>query len=254
MLGRGWDQHIEGMKIKQEVDAFAKKLNAGQMFEQWMKELKEYRNFDMSRERIFDIQVQQKSYELMINTDPLMVLFKEVRNLTTLNFRVPYSVKVMADEAKLNYPFAESLKQTARTYMAICHNALTPTTEMLVSANHAEIQSQISHGLHLTWESERLEGYTRKLCDSVYQFQEKIFELSKYVERMDRLIKEIDDIDVVVAPEDMPSAEDAGAGGYAALALKQKLDSGEEDEGNEDDDEETFNKKVKKGSGGDVEK
>ncbi len=98
VLGRGWDQHIEGMKIKQEVDAFAKKLNASAMFDTWMKELKEYRNFDMSRERIFDIQVQQKNYELLINTDPLMVLFKEVRNLTTLNFRVPYSVKVMADE------------------------------------------------------------------------------------------------------------------------------------------------------------
>jgi len=34
------------------------------------------------------------------------------------------------------------------------------------------------------------------LCENVYGFQEKIFELSKYTERMDKLIKELDDIEV----------------------------------------------------------
>ncbi len=134
--------------------------------------------------------------------------------------------------------------------MALCHNALTPTTEMLVSAAHAEIQTEISHGLHLTWESERLEGYTRQLCAHVNQFQEKIFDLSKYVERMDRLIKEIDDIDVVVAAEDMTNAmnaDDMGAGGLGGGG--KAIDDAKEEgaEGEEGGEGELFNKKRKGG-------
>jgi dynein heavy chain 1 len=38
-----------------------------------------------------------------------------VRNLEWLGFRVPYTVKMMADEAKEKYPLAMSLQATLRT-------------------------------------------------------------------------------------------------------------------------------------------
>ena len=50
--------------------------------------------------------------------------FKEVRNLSWLatdhyGFRVPYTVKIMSDEAKERYPYAMALTETLRTYKQI---------------------------------------------------------------------------------------------------------------------------------------
>lgn len=60
VLGRGWDQHVEGSKIRQSVEAFAKKLNVAPVFESWLKDLKETKQFDLGRERLFGVVVQAK--------------------------------------------------------------------------------------------------------------------------------------------------------------------------------------------------
>lgn len=37
VLGKGWENHVEGQKLKQDGDAFRSKLNTQQLFEDWKK-------------------------------------------------------------------------------------------------------------------------------------------------------------------------------------------------------------------------
>ena len=61
----------------------------------------------------------QRGCRLTVGFDAAIVeLFKEVRNLTWLGFRVPYTLKLAADEAKEKYPLAMSLKATLRAYVS----------------------------------------------------------------------------------------------------------------------------------------
>ena len=37
VLGKGWENHVEGQKLKQDGEAFRSKLNTQQLFEDWKK-------------------------------------------------------------------------------------------------------------------------------------------------------------------------------------------------------------------------
>jgi dynein heavy chain 1 len=57
---------------------------------------------------------------LDVHFDPqIITLFKEVRNLQALNFRVPLQIILLASSAKQVYPFAVSLKESVRTYIQV---------------------------------------------------------------------------------------------------------------------------------------
>eukprot|EP00392_Amoebophrya_sp_AT5.2_P009227 g9255.t1 len=209
VLGRGWEQHVDGGKIKQTVDAFLQKCSAVQLFEQWMRDVKEHRPFDMAKERLFAITVQAKNYELTVNTDTtITTLFKEVRNLQAMQFRVPYSLKVMADEARLSYPVSNGLEEACRTYMQVTQREFTPTVELLMAQHHADVQGLIQQGMGLRWINDKVEGYARKLCEEVNRFQERVSEVSSCAAEMEKLIAKLDDYDVT---------EEAGGRGAAAV-------------------------------------
>jgi len=40
VLGKGWEVHVEGQKLKQDGEAFRQKLNTQQLFEDWKKKVK----------------------------------------------------------------------------------------------------------------------------------------------------------------------------------------------------------------------
>jgi len=195
VLGRGWEQHVEGQKLKQEGDAFAKKMRTGAIFDQWLKDTKDSKSFDVGM-RIFDIQQSYNSYTLIVNYDEqIITLFKEVRNLQALQFRVPYAVKVTSDEAKQNYPFAMTLQEATRTYMQTCAQISGTTAPMMASSQNA-VQTMIGEGLPLKWDSERIDLYTRKLSEGVFQFQQKFTDLQSKTEQMDHMVEQLEDIDV----------------------------------------------------------
>lgn len=79
VLGRGWEQHVEGQKLRQDIDAFKSRLNQNQLFENWLKIVKDEKRLDAS-DRVFVIRVLGgKGLELDVNFDPgILVLFKEV--------------------------------------------------------------------------------------------------------------------------------------------------------------------------------
>jgi len=135
-------------------------------------------------------------------------LFKEVRNLQALNFRVPYAVKVTSDEAKQNYPFAMTLREATRTYMQTCAVIQGSLAPMMASYQQG-VQQLISDGLPLKWDSERIESYTSKLSDKVFEFQKKFTELESMTEHMNTSVEGLLDIDVcgdVKAPSLLVSA------------------------------------------------
>jgi len=200
VLGRGWEQHVEGQKLKQEGDAFSKKMRTVAIFDQWLKDTKDSKSFDVGM-RIFDIQQSYNSYTLLVNYDEqIITLFKEVRNLQALQFRVPYAVKVTSDEAKQNYPFAMTLQEATRTYMQTCVQ-ISGTTAPMMAASQSGVQQLIAEGLPLKWDSERIDLYTRKLSEQVFQFQQKFTDLQSKTEMMDRMIENIEDVDVRNDPE-----------------------------------------------------
>ena len=39
VLGKGWENHVEGQKLKADGDAFIQKLNTQPLFEEWKKKV-----------------------------------------------------------------------------------------------------------------------------------------------------------------------------------------------------------------------
>ena len=39
VLGKGWEVHMEGQKLKQDGEAFRQKLNTQQLFDDWKKKV-----------------------------------------------------------------------------------------------------------------------------------------------------------------------------------------------------------------------
>ena len=48
MLGKEWERHVDGQSLKNEIDAFRRKLNTEKVIDDWMKRVqaKEGMDFD----------------------------------------------------------------------------------------------------------------------------------------------------------------------------------------------------------------
>lgn len=93
VLGKGWESHIEGQKLKADGDSFRAKLQTGEIFQEWARKVQE-RNFGFNGVRIFAIDsVRSRNgrgniLRLKVNFSPdIITLYKEVRNLRNLGFR-----------------------------------------------------------------------------------------------------------------------------------------------------------------------
>jgi dynein heavy chain 1 len=117
------------------------------IFEKWAKDT-ESRSFEVTG-RILDIFKKGNKLYLDINFDPqIIVLFKEVRNLQWLGYRVPFSITLLSSSAKQVYPFAVSLKETIRTYTQTCSRVI-PEIATLVAGYKHQVQTILSEGLHI---------------------------------------------------------------------------------------------------------
>ncbi len=91
---------------------------------------------------------------MSVKFDPRLIsLFKEVRNLVWLGYQIPHSVAAIARDAKLVFPYAESLKDSLATYFGVVKKAKShPSAAILVAGWQKEIQGMISKGVNLRWE------------------------------------------------------------------------------------------------------
>ncbi|GAM24388.1 hypothetical protein SAMD00019534_075630 [Acytostelium subglobosum LB1] len=182
VLGESWESDAEGQKLKAESDQFRSKLNTDHIFKKWEQDTLS-RSFEVSG-KILTVVKKGAKYSLDINFDPhIIMLFKEVRNLQWLGFRVQLNISFISSGAKQVYPFAVSLKETLRTYTQTC-GKITPEIATLVASYKRDVQLLINEGFKLKWESlPQLDPYVRKLSTSVNIFRDKVDDLLvKYAE------------------------------------------------------------------------
>jgi dynein heavy chain 1, cytosolic len=156
VLGEDWTLHADGEKLQTESSLFRKKLDTRHLYESWVHEVQN-RKLTISG-RLFTIIRTRASgnlWELGVNFDPQVIdLFKEVRNLSWLNFQVPHSIITTSKEAQRVYPYAVSLIESARSYVQITHTISSiPDVAPLLHGYHKEAQTLIVRGLPLRWES-----------------------------------------------------------------------------------------------------
>ncbi|KAK3044166.1 hypothetical protein LTS18_002010, partial [Coniosporium uncinatum] len=108
ILGKDWALHVEGQKLQSDSDMFRKKLDTRPIFDSWLASIA--RDNTSIGGRLFKVvrnRASGNALELGVNFNPQVItLFKEVRNLTWLNFQIPHQITNMSKEAKRVYPFA----------------------------------------------------------------------------------------------------------------------------------------------------
>ena len=183
VLGKGWENHIEGQKLKADADSFKMKLNTQVIFDDWSRNVQQ-RQLNVSG-RIFHVESVRKrtgagnQLKLRVNFTPeIITLAKEVRNLRSWGFRVPLGVVNKAHQANQLYPFAVSLIETVKSYERTIEKIDDkPAAQLLVAGMKKEVQNILIEGVGLVWESYKLDPYVQKLAEAVNSFQEKVDEL-----------------------------------------------------------------------------
>ncbi|XP_052274955.1 cytoplasmic dynein 1 heavy chain 1-like isoform X3 [Dreissena polymorpha] len=199
VLGKGWESHVEGQKLKGDGDSFRNKLNTLELFEEWSRKVTQ-RQLQVSG-RIFTItsvksRIPGKPNILKLGVNfqkDIITLSKEVRNMKWLGFRVPLAIVNKAHQANQLYPFAMSLFESVRTYQQTLEKLEDRSSiHLLVAGLHKEVQNLISEGVQLVWESYKLDPYVQKLADTLVNFQEKVDDLLAMEQEIDLEVKSLE--------------------------------------------------------------
>ncbi|XP_077870638.1 cytoplasmic dynein 1 heavy chain 1-like [Saccoglossus kowalevskii] len=199
VLGKGWENHVEGQKLKADGDSFRAKLNTQELFDEWSRKVQQ-KHLGISG-RIFAIESQRARggrggniLKLRVNFLPeIITLAKEVRNLKWLGFRVPLAIVNKAHQANQMYPFAISLIESVRTYERTCEKVEDrPSISLLVAGLRKDVQALIAEGIGLVWESYKLDPYVQKLAEAVFNFQEKVDDLLLIEEKIDTEVRSLE--------------------------------------------------------------
>lgn len=156
VLGEGWHMHSEGEKLQADSSLFRKKLDTRPVFESWLHDVQR-RHISIAG-YLFNIvrnRAAGNNLELAVNFDAQVIaLFKEVRNLTWLNFHVPHAVSNISKVAKRVYPYAISLMESVRTLLQTIRtiNSMSEVA-MLLNGYTNDTQEMIVKGIRLRWES-----------------------------------------------------------------------------------------------------
>ena len=198
VLGKGWENHVEGQKLKADADSFRVKLNTQPIFEDWARNVQQ-RQLNIAG-RIFNIEsIRSRTgkgsvLKLRVNFMPeIITLAKEVRNLKSLGFRVPIAIVNKAHQVNQLYPFAISLIETVKSYERACEKVEEkPSLILLVAGMKKDVQNTLCEGVSLLWESYKLDSYVKRLAECVQSFQEKVDELVIINEQIEIEVRSLD--------------------------------------------------------------
>ena len=196
VLGKGWETHVDGQKLKADGDSFRIKLNTQDLFEDWSRKVNS-KNLQNSG-RIFlvdNVRASKGSIcTLKVNFSPeIITLTKEARNMKWLVSRVPLAIVNKAHTARQMYPYAISLIENVSTYKRICERVNEKRTcQLLVAGMKKDIQNLIMEMSNLVWDSYKLESSVQKFSDSIYNFREKVDELVSVETTIEQQLKELD--------------------------------------------------------------
>lgn len=99
-------------------ETFERILDSGPALEEWKQEINQHNKAVSQNEKLFEVVTRRRGLEIRVNYEKkLSQLFKEVRNLSNMKTKVPYSISHIANDAKASYPFALSLQESLHTYI-----------------------------------------------------------------------------------------------------------------------------------------
>lgn len=241
VLGKGWEQHPDGRKLKEEGDNFRAKINTVALFEEWVAEASDQQL--ATTRPLFKVETvrdgAQRRLQLGVAFDHAMVVLqKETRNLQNLGYRIPFQIQLTANSIQGIYPYSVALTDSLRTYNQTCatvcaeagrdrcravvlremYNARIVRAQVdaglrpLVAELQANAQQTIAEGAALKWESHRLDDYAKRLARTVLHFQEKVDEARDMVAKIDQCLAELEQAEATA-----PSLEDILAGIQAVV-------------------------------------
>ena len=204
VLGPSWKQHLDGQKLRQDGESFQAKLNVSSLFDQWLARNKTAHKFDLSSPVFIVYEMAPDNYEVRVNMDDSMLnLYKEIRYLHGLNFRVPYAIRVTADDTRAFYPYVVWLRQCLRSFNQASyrlelpeHAALRP----LIAKQQREILGLVRDNMKLTFQSNDVDAVARSLSDAVTLFEGKLEDAREYRRRGEQLLLKL--LTAKVATED----------------------------------------------------
>ncbi|XP_012938795.1 cytoplasmic dynein 1 heavy chain 1 [Aplysia californica] len=190
VLGKGWENHVDGQKLKADGDSFKMKLNTQELFDEWTGKVQNKQLTVQGKiYTITSVRVPNKGNILKLGVNfqrEIIQLSKEVRNLRWLGFRVPLANVNKAHQANQLYPFAISLMESVQSYdktlKKIEHKE---SLKLLIAGLRKEVQGLIAEGCGLQWESYKLDPYVQRLADTVINFQEKVDDLLSMEEEIE---------------------------------------------------------------------
>ncbi|KIX04416.1 uncharacterized protein Z518_05284 [Rhinocladiella mackenziei CBS 650.93] len=156
VLGEEWMLYTDGEKLQAESNMFRKKLTTRDIYEAWLHDVQS-RDIAVTG-RLFTI-VRSRSannaLELSVNFDNHAIsLFKEVRNLTWLNYQIPHRIATTAKQAQRVYPYALSLMESVAGYFSAVRAIQNmPNMAPLMAGYEKEVQNLLGTGVRLRWDS-----------------------------------------------------------------------------------------------------
>lgn len=207
VLGSGWKNYADGQKLYIEEMSFRNQLDMKPYFNNWIQGLSTSKLqvngpiFSISKNRN-----RSSAFMLMINFDATsMVMFKEVRNLTSMKFSIPHQIGTLAKDYKRVYPLAIDLMDSLRMYQQTLNVIQQKPIANLVANFHNEVHSVIKEGIHLTWknvlnvydinENSEVVIFAKRFASSITTLKEKVVASALKVAEIDNLVSRLDTCD-----------------------------------------------------------
>ncbi|CAD8134930.1 unnamed protein product [Paramecium octaurelia] len=188
ILGPQWAEDTDGKKCKEMGETFERILDSGPALEEWKQEINQHNKAVSQNEKLFEVVTRRRGLEIRVNYEKkLSQLFKEVRNLSNMKTKVPYSISHIANDAKASYPFALSLQESLHTYIQIT-SQLNAKSAKLVAALRKEVQLQIGQGFNYLWTHKtQLQPYVKKFTDKVFELEQAVNGLNERIGQIESL-------------------------------------------------------------------
>lgn len=156
VLGSDWDKHVSGRTLLEDANRFRVQLDTMPMFRAWEDDIL-HRNLSVNG-RLFSItkvRGTESDLQVSVNFDPrIITLFKEVRNLRSLDFSVRNQISKVSADARAVYSYAVTLVETLRIYEQVNWNIQsTQGSSVLLDKHHSLVLSYLQDALPLRWTS-----------------------------------------------------------------------------------------------------
>uniref|UniRef100_A0A915D7E3 AAA+ ATPase domain-containing protein n=1 Tax=Ditylenchus dipsaci TaxID=166011 RepID=A0A915D7E3_9BILA len=204
VLGDQWANHLEGKELKKESDILMKKLDTNQIYEEWSQKV--LSKSTMQGSKLFLVEKQQRDGKvicrLKVNYAPeSIVIAKEVRNLKSMGFRMPFKIMSNSHAASTSYPYAISLLESVRVYESTNEIVFNrgKGVELLCSGYRKQIHELILEGYAITWDNYRIESYVTKMAEAVNNYEEKVGDLIDTLDSIDVELNALDKCNYKVA-------------------------------------------------------